>query len=106
MNQVNCHRDKWIDFLTRIYVARISKSYACVSIEVREISEKQEMYGLEFATSENLCKKLNGNEKDSVVLSSGSLNLHLSRSVCVCLCAANYCKNIAFIFSSLQILVS
>jgi hypothetical protein len=52
MNKVNSHGDKWIDFLTRIYVSRISNSSACASVEEREISENQEKYGLEFETSE------------------------------------------------------
>jgi len=58
MGKVKCHRHKLIEYLPRIYVARISDVYSCVSIEERGTSENQERNGFKFNTSEKTVQKI------------------------------------------------
>jgi hypothetical protein len=58
MDKVKCHRDKLIEYLPRIYVARISDIYSCVSLEKRGTSENKERNCLEFNTSEKSVQEI------------------------------------------------
>jgi len=58
MDKVKCHRGKLIEYLPRIYVARIPDIASFVSVEEGGTSENQERNGLEFNTSEKSVQEI------------------------------------------------
>jgi hypothetical protein len=105
MDKVNCHRDKLIDFLRRVNVARISNSYSCVSVEERRASENQERNGLEFNTSEKSlqeirCRRRRFNPLIFLIPEFTFIEKHVG------LFPANFYEKNLLVFGSLQILVS
>jgi hypothetical protein len=102
---VKCHRDKLIEYLPRIYVARISDIYSCVSLEERGTSENQERNGLEFNTSEKFVQEIRCRRRrfNPIIFLIPEFTFIEKR---VCSFAANYFEKSMLVFSSLQILIS